>query len=555
MANRKTIKRTVDKPKLDRHHSLIALLLIAVTAIAYWPVLNASFINSDDPNYVVLNRHIQSGLTPQSVRWAFTTYYESNWHPLTWVSHMLDWQLFGQKPMGHHLVNLLFHMMSVVLLFYALRWMTGFTWRSAVVALLFAIHPLHVESVAWVAERKDVLSTFFWMLTLLAYVRYVRKPSFGRYILVLTAFILGLMSKPMLVSLPLALLMLDFWPLGRMGRLRSTWGLVVEKAPLLALSAVSCFLTYRAQCDWGAVATLQRYSIGVRLANAVVAYVGYIVKMVWPYNLALFYPHPGPSLPIWQVVGAAVFLALASVLAFRAAERRPYVLMGWLWYMVTLIPVIGLLQVGSQSMADRYTYAPLIGLFVIAAWGVPDILEAIQMRTGKRLLPSRALYVVGGGLVVVLAVLTHVQAGYWHDNITLFEHSVRVVEDDYLAYNSLGCAYADAGRREDAITQFQETLRIDPDFFYAKSNLAIALARSGRQAEAIPYLRDVLKVDPNDVEFNNSLGIGYAQRGEMDDAVRYFRIAVKLAPDNPQIQDNLARAVAESRYMHAHYAN
>ena len=398
--------------------------MTAATLIAFWQVNHCDFINYDDPSYVTENIHIRHGITTEAIRWAFTTDYAANWHPVTWISHMLDVELFGLKPRWHHLTNLLFHIANTLLLFFVFHRMTKTTWQSAFVAALFALHPLHVESVAWVAERKDVLSTFFWMLTMGAYIHYVEHPRFRSYLAVFTFLALGLMSKPMLVTLPFILLLLDYWPLQRFEQKTPTqeipaeinkpisaskregkssgkqtvqaivkeeepadrkyqWALVrpllIEKIPLFALAALSSITTFIVQQKGGSVASLEGIAPGVRIANAFVSYIIYVRKIIWPDDLAVFYPHPG-LLPFWQILGAVFLLIAVTVTVILEAKRFPYLAVGWLWFAGTLVPVIGIVQVGSQAMADRYTYVPLIGLFIMAAWGVPELLKNWRYR-------------------------------------------------------------------------------------------------------------------------------------------------------------------------------
>ena len=356
---------------MSKKKQLIAiyLFLTAASLLAYWQVIQCDFINFDDPAYVTENIHIRHGITMAAIRWAFTTGYAANWHPLTWMSHMLDVQLFGLNPRWHHLTNLLFHIGNTLLLFFVFHRMTKAPWQSAFVAALFALHPFHVESVAWVAERKDVLSAFFWMLTMAAYIYYVERPSLLRYSAVLVFFIFGLMAKPMLVTLPFVLLLLDYWPLRRLQGAGSGQGipqsfafrpLLLEKLPLFALAALSCIVTYIVHREGGAVRSFEAFSPGVRIANAVVCYVIYAGKAIWPNDLAVFYPHPG-AWPLWQVMGAVLLFGVITLTVIRTAKRFPYLTFGWLWFAVTLVPVIGIVQVGRQAMADRYTYIPLIG--------------------------------------------------------------------------------------------------------------------------------------------------------------------------------------------------
>ncbi len=447
----------------NRTDLLICFLLVAATVAVYWQVHGFSFVLMDDQVYVMSNQHVLGGITAKSVAWAFRTNFQANWHPLTWISLMLDANIGGGKPGAFHVTNVVLHVLNTLLLFAFLRRSTRQTWPSAVVAALFALHPLHVESVAWVTERKDVLSTFFWLLALLAYVEYARRPRLRTYMLVVAAFALGLMAKPMLVSLPIVLLLMDAWPLGRVvqspkskvesrdpglrgvvesGKWKaesreqdgaprsllfptpySLLPLLVEKLPLFAMAAGSCVVTVWAQGSGGAIVSAHAISLGERVANALVAYVGYIVKMIYPLNLAAPYPHPYSSLPAWQVIGSGVLLAAVTAGAVASARKAPYVTVGWLWYVITLIPVIGVVQVGQQAMADRYTYVPLIGLFVVIAWGVPEAVNALMAGRDKARL-SRMWAVLAGVLIVGLMANTYQQVGYWKDSLSLYQRAL-----------------------------------------------------------------------------------------------------------------------------------
>jgi len=479
----------MDKHLCVRSHILIGLLLTAAVFGIFRHSIKNDFVNFDDDKYVTCNTHVQAGLTKESVSWALTSVDAKNWHPLTWLSHMLDIQVYGSNPAGHHLTNVLLHVLNTLLLFLALNRMTGHVWRGAFVAALFGVHPLHVESVAWVAERKDVLSAFFWMLTMLAYVRYVEMPKPGRYPLVLLSFALGLMAKPMLVTLPFVLLLLDYWPLDRL-KLHSWWKLVVEKTPLFVFAAASSIVTYIVQSKGGAIGILEHLSLGARISNAVVSYMDYIGKMFWPRNLAVFYPYPVHGPPIWEIVGAGAALVCVSILVIRAGGRRPYLPVGWLWYLGTLVPVIGLVQVGRQAMADRYSYVPLIGLFIIVAWGVPDLASR------KRWI----LAVAAGPALSALMLCTWFQVGVWRNNITFFEHALASTSDNYVAQNNLASIFAenpdpkvrDAAR---AIRLAEEACRLTsykiPE---SLDTLAAAYAEAGRYEEAAAIARKALKL-------------------------------------------------------------
>jgi tetratricopeptide (TPR) repeat protein len=497
---------------------------VAAAVVVYLPVRHHEFVNFDDPQYVVDNRPVQAGLTWPGLSWAFTARHAGNWHPLTWLSHMLDVQLYGLDPGAHHVTSVLLHVASTVLLFGLLHGMTGAMLRSGFVAALFAVHPLHVESVAWVAERKDVLSGLFFVLTLRAYAAYVRRPQPRRYGLVLALFALGLMAKPMLVTLPLVLLVVDFWPLQR----PFTRRLILEKLPLLALAAVSSVITLVVQRQSGAVKGLEALPLDRRLANAAVAYVAYVGKMLWPTGLAAIYPYPA-SLPAWRVAGAVSILAAVSIAALRTARSRPYLLAGWLWYLVTLVPVIGLVQVGSQPMADRYTYIPLIGLFIAGAWALPD----------RALAPAAVLAVAG------CAVAARAQVGHWRNSAALWEHAVAVTHDNHRAETNLGHALAKQGRTGEAIPHYLEALRIAPDFAEAHNDLGHALAEQGRTSEAIAHYSEAVRLLPGYVEARNNLAVALSGEGRNDEAIRQFSEALRLDPALAVSHNNLGAALAK----------
>jgi len=536
---------------------LICLLLAAAILAVYWPVRNYDFINLDDPTYVTENGHVQAGLTRENFIWALTATDAANWHPLTWISLMLDSELYGLNPAGHHLTSVFFHLANTLLLFLVLKLMTGAFWRSALVAALFALHPLHVESVAWVAERKDVLSTFFWIFTLWAYLGYVQRPGVRRYLLILLLFALGLMAKPMLVTLPCVLLLLDFWPLERiqLGQAsssrtalgpsaviaktprRQAFRLLLEKTPLFVLAAVSAFVTFVVQKSGGAVGALEVYPIKIRVANALVSYVRYMVKMIWPQNLAFFYPHPGQSLPMGQAAAAGLLLLLISIAVIRAGRRQPYLPVGWLWYLGTLVPVIGLVQVGEQAMADRYTYVPLIGLFIMAAWGVPELTRG--WRYGRIVLRMAA-----GSLLAALMVCTWMQLRHWRNNETLFKHALNTTANNYLAHDSLGNTLAQQGKIGEAIGHYSAALRIKPDYMNSHTNLGIALLQRGDVEQAIAHFSTVLRYQSDSPEAHNNLGLAVARQGYVDRAIDHYFTAVRLKPDYPQAYNNLGNALA-----------
>ena len=519
-----------------KKHLIIVILALAVLTIAtYWRVAGNEFISYDDDIYVYGNHHVQEGITPKSLKWAFNIGFASNWHPLTWISHMVDCRLFGPKPMGHHLVNVVFHVLNTALLMLVLMRMTGSLRRSAFVAGLFAVHPLHVESVAWIAERKDVLSAFFWLLTMGAYVLYSEKPSIKRYVPVIVLFALGLMAKPMLVTLPFVLLLLDYWPLKRDRR----WPrLVLEKTPLLVLSAASCVLTFIAQSRGGAVGKFDVYPAGIRIANAMVGYTAYLWKMIWPAKLAILYPHPGDTLPIWKAAVSAVLLIAVSGLVFYFRRKRPYLAVGWLWFLGTLVPVIGLVQVGHQAIADRYTYLPLVGLFIMIAWSTSD-LTSKKGRKGE----GEMLFSIACLAIIVLAAMTYTQLGYWKTSRSLFEHALACTSRNYVMEDSLGQALAREQNYADAARHHEAALKIQPDYAPAHCNLAIILANEGKLNEAVAHFRKAMQFSPREPMMHFNLAVALEMQGKIEEAVAEYRTCAAGKPDNAIVYYNLGVAL------------
>lgn len=499
-----------------------ALGLITATLIVYAPVRHYGFVAIDDPAYVTENPHISNGLTWHSIVWAFTSGYASNWHPLTWLSHMLDVQLFGMNAGPHHVVSLALHIINTILLFWLMVRLTGTLGRSAFVSGLFALHPLHVESVAWVAERKDVLSTMFWLLTLLAYAAYVRRPGLSRYLVVCVSFALGLLAKPMLVTIPFVLLLLDVWPLcritwgdGASGRRqlssphrRAVWvKLICEKLPMIALSVASSIVTFLVQERAGAVTGLNLYPLALRTENVLVSYAAYISKMLWPVRLTMLYPY-SQSISGWWVSWAFLFLLGVSFAVIRAGRRHPYLPVGWFWYLGTLIPVIGLVQVGIQSMADRYTYIPLIGLFVMASWGVPDMVKHLPYL--RRAIPVLAML-----LILACGMSTRHQLMYWKSSDALWAHAFEVTfnMDNWNTHNNLGVVLRNQGRVDEALAHFSVAVRMKPDFAEAHHNLGATLAMLGRMDEAIASLSEALRLKPDFAEAHGDLGFASRAAG------------------------------------------
>ncbi len=505
---------------------LVCVCLAVLIAAVYWPLRQAGFVNFDDDAYVTANPHVLGGLTVANMVWAFTAVRAGYWHPLTWLSHALDCECFGMNAGGHHAVNVLLHMANTLLLFLVLRRMTGATWRSACVAALFGVHPLHVESVAWVAERKDVLSGLFWMLAMWGYVRYVERPTWQRYAVVVAWYAMGLMAKPMVVTLPCVLLLLDYWPLGRTRWAPSVVGhnaplrlgqLVWEKLPLFALAAVSCGVTIWAQHRGGAISSLERLPVGLRIANAAVSYVRYMEKVVWPSGLAVFYPHR--AWPPGAVIAAGAILVAVSGLVIRKALREPHLAVGWFWFIGVSVPVIGLVQVGSQSMADRFTYLPLIGLFIMLCWSVPS--RVMERRDLKAI-----AWVAAAAVVAVCAALSRVQVGYWRDSETLFRHALDVTRGNWVAHNKLGNALAQSGKIEEAIAHYKQALWVTPNFAEAHYNLGIALAQTGKIEEAIAQYEQVLRISPDYAEAHYNLGVALGQADRIPDAIGHLRAGV-----------------------------
>ena len=595
---------------------LVALCLALLTLVAYWQTFHHDYIAYDDEQYVTMNPYVQWGLTKDSVKWAFTTSHASNWHPLTWMSHMLDCRLFGISPVGPHAVNLLLHIANTLLLLFVLNRMTKSLWKSAFVAALFALHPMHVESVAWVSERKDVLSALFLLLTVWAYVRYSELRGVKRYLPVALLFGLGLLSKPSLVTLPFALLLLDYWPLGRfkakvesrkskesersaLNTQLSTSNapstkhqapstnlrkLVLEKLPLLAMAAASSASTYWAQKAGGALIVADdRLSPAIRVDNAIISYVTYIRKMFWPQDMAIFYPHPMGHIPAWQIAGGLILLVSLTVLSFRLGRRHPYLTVGWLWYLGTLVPMIGLVQVGKAAMADRYTYISYIGLFIILAWGIPDLLRKGEREKGRggeadgstfnvqRSTPNGnpkpetrnpkpsntqhptpnthtptppnpytvVLAVVSAMIVVALATGAWLQLRYWQNPMTIFSHALDVTTGNDMAHIQVGNCLFKNGKTEEAIKHYTEALRINPYADRAHNNLGNAYALLGRPDKADREYRAALAMRANPVAYYN-LGNLYSRQGKLNESVAYYEKALEIQPDYPEVHTNLA---------------
>jgi len=566
-----TLQETL-RTRLTRHKNLtpvlICLALVILTMTAFWQLKDCGFINFDDNEYVYENTHIQSGLNRDSIGYAFS-FDLGNWHPLTFLSHILIFQLFGLNPQAHHLINLLFHVINAVLLFLVLRRMTRAIWPSAFVAALFAIHPLHVESVAWIAERKDVLSAFFWLLTMGAYSYYVESPGFRRYLFVLLFFVIGLMAKSMLVTLPFVLLLLDYWPLGRFqeiqiehkvhietvksgtsenqnkpskrkqavikisegakkDELKRKWSLIypiiLEKVPLFALSIVSCILTYLSSLKGGAVQSVGAVPVSFRIENAFVSYISYIRKMIWPNDLAIFYPYPKLMIT-WQVLVAVLLLIAVTGLVIWRSKKSPYLFTGWFWYIGTLVPVIGILQVGAQAMADRYTYLPLVGIFFMVAWGVPELLKKWPHRT--KILPICCIL-----CILCLSVVTWSQVGFWRNNFTLYQHALNVTHDNWLVLMNRGSAYAVIKNYKQAIEDFNRAIEINPLYAEAYNNRGNAYTDLDHHKKAIEDFNRAIDIKPSFAGTYGNRGNAYIALGNTEQAIEDFSRAIAIKPDD-----------------------
>jgi len=519
---------------------LISLFLVLTIIAVYGQVKNFEFINFDDPIYVTENRYVQQGLTVETLLWSFTdaTRKTNYWAPLTWLSILLDYELYGMNPGAFHLTNVFFHILNTLLLFVLLRSTTGAVWRSAFVAALFALHPLHVESVAWVTERKDVLSTFFWFLTLLSYGSYVRRPGVWRYFQTLFLFILGMMAKPMLVTLPFVLILLDYWPIGRFDMAAGfhVWKkrflcLAWEKAPFFIVIAIVSVATFLTQQEAGAVKSLASIPLDTRVTNMLVAYVSYIGKMFWPTQLSYLYPHPG-DLAMWKWAGAFWVLGAVMYAAFRIVKARPYIAMGWLWYLGTLFPVSGLVVIGPHAMADRYTYIPLIGLFIIISWGGAEI--ASLRSYGKK-----TAAVLSAAILLILSIASWRQASHWRNSITLFKHAIAVTENNLAAHINLGAALVSEGRMEDAAEYNLRALQINPNHAEAHHNLGFIRQQQGHTAEAFRHFKKALEINPEYVNSYTNLGNLMVSSGKSTEALNYYKEAIRINPKYAKAHYNM----------------
>ncbi|MBM4104022.1 MAG: tetratricopeptide repeat protein [Planctomycetes bacterium] len=534
---------------------LVCFVLTASTLLVFWQARTFDFVDFDDNDYVYQNQHVSGGLTAQNIRWAFTSGHATNWHPVTWLSLMLDCHLLGLHPGRMHLVNVVLHLANTLLLFAVLRKMTGSLWPSAFVAAAFALHPMHVESVAWITERKDVLSTFFMLLTLAAYAGYVKRPSVFKYIASLILFALGLMAKPMLVTLPFVLLLLDYWPLNRFAALqpvttaggnsrksaavpdgRAIWyRILIEKIPFFALAAVSSAITFLVQRAGGAMMDVTVLPLQDRVANIFLSYSRYMGKLFWPEDLAALYPFDAARFSFWQIALCAMLVLVISVFVIRLGRTQKYLPVGWLWFVITLIPVIGLVQVGRQAFADRYTYIPYIGLFIMAAWGLPELYSKWPYR-------NATLGVTAALVLTALGLAAYRQTGYWKNSIILFSHAVEVTENNAIMYNYLGGNYDDLGRHEEAIKGYEQAIRINPKYAEPWHNLGVTYGKLGRCQESIEAYQMATRIDPNYGKSYNNLGVIYGQIGRHEEAIKSLIQAIKIKPDFLEAHNNLGNA-------------
>jgi len=514
---------------------IVYIVLAMVTLLFFWQVNKFDFVNFDDQLYVTENSVIQSGFTLEGIHWAFSSKYFGLWNPLVWLSFMFDYQLHGLHPGGYHVTNLILHILSTLLLFWLFHRMTGAIWKSAFVAAFFALHPLHVESVAWVAERKDVLSAFFWMLTLCLYVYFTEKPAVRRYLLVLFCFVLALLSKPMVVTLPLIMILLDYWPLNRFESQKGNlflWQLK-EKSPFFILSAVLVIITlYTTKTpDLSAASDLKQLPLLARLANAPVSFVTYLEKTFWPHDLAVFYPFSG-QLPIWQIFGATLLIIIISAAVVAMAKRLPYLFAGWVWYAITILPVIGIIQIGAFAMADRYHYLPSIGIAVMLAWGMPLLFKREDTRR-KILFPAAMVF------LIIMSVLTWKQCCYWENNNTLWNHALNVTKDNYMAHNNLASALLEKGEIQKAVYHYNKAISIN-NYSAAYYNLGVICYRLGQPQQAIDNFNQAIRLTPDYAAAYYNLGIIYYALGQQQRAIENYDKAIRIMPNHANAYNNRA---------------
>jgi len=528
------------------------LLLAAIILALYWPVTGYEFIVMDDSMYVVDNPDIQKGFSRQGISWAATTLYTANWHPLTWLSLMADYELYGLNAAGYHISNLFLHILNTLLLFLVLLRMTGETWKCLTVAAFFGVHPLNIESVVWIAERKNLLSTLFWILTLFAYIRYTERPGYWRYLQAVFLFALGLMAKPMLVTLPLVVLLLDYWPLRRLSPVIRYHGkgfsesvnngstpqrLLKEKIPFFLLSLCSALITFYAAKTGGAVRTLAEFPLSGRIANAFIACIFYLEKMIWPVDLAIFYTYRA-NRPL-SLFASLLLLSAITVYVSIQRKKHPYLLAGWFWYLITLLPVIGIIQVGFQSMANRYAYIPLVGIFIIITWGASDLLKTNNS--------SRYKTFAAVALILIMSFSTWTQLPHWRNSEAVFKHAIMVTEDNFFAHAGMGDVWQSRGDFHTARLHYKESLRIQPGYAEARNNLAVILMKEGRVAEAEVEFREALKYKPNLAEAHSNLGSALIHQERFQEAAAHFSRALELKPNFTVAKDNLSRLAKDGK--------
>ncbi len=539
--------------KLILNKNIFVLLIIVLTCIAYSPVLNNDFINFDDDVYVTDNFHIDDGVTLKNIQWAFTAVYAKNWHPLTWLSHMLDIQFFGMNPFGHHLTNLIFHFLNAFLLFIILKKMSGAYWKSLIVMGLFALHPMHVESVAWVSERKDVLSTFFWMLAIWIYTYYIKKPGIKQYLSVCVCFTLSLLAKPMAVTFPFVLLLIDHWPLGRCritsARMQDSEVLqyplhilIFEKLPFFMISAASCGITFYAQNKGGALGSFDLYPLGTRLGNAVVSYTHYIIKMIYPINFAILYPHPGmPDLHFLLI--SSFFIIFLVGISILTLKRFPWLFTGCFWYLGILFPVIGVVQVGAQGMADRYTYTPMIGIYILVVWSIAPLFYKMKLSQKTISFVSVFLILI---LIIPLCIQTFRQNQYWKDSTSLFQHAINITNNNYIAHNNLANAMMQKGKIKEAVFHYSEALRIKPDYPLALGNIGLALSKLGRRNEALDFYFKALAIEPENENIFTNIGNLFSELGNIEKAIHYYKKAIFYNSETVKAHMNMGNLLMNS---------
>jgi len=524
-----------------RLNIIICVFLVVVSLAVFWQVGNHDFVNYDDDVYLTQNPYVRNGWAVDGIQWAFTSRLHGHWHPVTWLSHMTDCQLFGLRPGWHHRVNLLFHLFNALLLFMILRLMTGAVYRSAFVAALFALHPLHVESVAWVSSRKDILSAFFMFLAMLTYNRYAKNKNISPYILTALLYILGLMSKSMIITLPGILLLMDVWPLQRIhmdnsrpvkDKIKESLPLIYEKIPLFILAGIFVILTISVLRS---VEFTHRPISKYWAIDFPVYYVTYIWKMIWPVHLSVLYPY-SPELPIWKHIVSGIFLIAVTGICLKWARTKPYLVVGWMWFLITLLPVIGLLKTGPHGISDRYTYIPLIGIFIMVSWGIPDLLAKWRYR-------NVVLSAAGAVMIVTMMTVSAMQVRYWKNSLTLFEHAVKTSPDSYEAYYNLGTTFLGQGEIDKAIAHFNETLKIVPDYTDAYNNMGNAFMKRGDFKMALKNYNEAIRIEPDNPEFHNNAGVALEMSGDIPGAIRHYQEALRIAPGLGKAYNNMGNAL------------